>query len=84
MLRSLRFRHAHVPCSQAVDAGLQLPVNFLDEFATSDANSLLNQMKTVFHVAGTVSPLVILNPSKWAELSMGREHLLTVCLVSFS
>jgi hypothetical protein len=40
-------------------------------------------MKTLFHVAGTVSPLVILNPSKWTELSMGREHLLTVGLLFF-
>lgn len=53
-------------------------MDFLDEFTTSDADFLLHQMKTLFHVAGTVSPLVILNPTKWAELSMGREHLLTV------
>jgi hypothetical protein len=65
-------------CSQAIQAGLAVPDDYLDEFATVDATVLLNQMKTLFHVAGTVSPLVILNPTKWADLSMGRDHLLTV------
>lgn len=71
-------------CSQAVQAGLELPSNFLDEFTSSDATLLLNEMKNCFHVAGTVSPLVILNPSKWAELSMGRDHLLTVRILCCS
>jgi hypothetical protein len=70
-------------CSQAIQAGLEVPVDFLDEFTTEDATVLLHQMKTLFHVAGTVSPLVILNPSKWADLSMGREHLLTVGIPFF-
>lgn len=67
-------------CSQAIQAGLEVPDDYLDDFTTDDATVLLNQMKTLFHVAGTVSPLVILIPTKWADLSMGRDHLLTVGL----
>ena len=68
-------------CSEAVKAGITLPSEFLNEFATADATHLLDVMKTCFHVSGTVSPLVILNPSKWADLKMGRDHLLTVRLL---
>ena len=35
-------------------------------------------MKTCFHIAGTITPLVLLIPSQWANYAIGREHLLTV------
>jgi hypothetical protein len=38
-------------------------------------------MKVAFHVAGTISPLVILIPSGWSNYQIGREHLLTVCVI---
>jgi hypothetical protein len=36
-------------------------------------------MKACFLAAGTISPLVILIPTKWADQSIALEHLLTVC-----
>jgi hypothetical protein len=37
-------------------------------------------MKVAFHVAGTISPLVILIPSQWSNYQIGRDHLLMVSL----
>ena len=61
--------------------GLELPDNFLDDFLTDEVLELFNRMKTTFHVAGTISPLVILIPSGWSNYQIGREHLLMVCVI---
>ena len=65
-------------CSRAVKAGLDLPSNFLDEFATDAAQSLQFRMKNLFHAVGTISPLVIFVSSAWAIQRIAQEHLLTV------
>jgi hypothetical protein len=69
--------HSHL-FSEAVVAGLQLPENFLEEFTSSDAAKLLDTMKATVLAAATISPLVILVPSKWADTSIALEHFLNV------
>jgi hypothetical protein len=67
-------------CAQL--AGLILPDDFLLDFESADAVTLLAHMNLCFHVAGTISPLVVLIPTQWASGNIGREHLLTVNLLS--
>jgi hypothetical protein len=64
--------------SRAIKAGLELPSNFLDEFGTDAAKSLMFRMKNLFHAVGTISPLVMLVSSQWTNQKVAREHLLSV------
>ncbi len=64
--------------SRAERVGLKLPPTFLEEFLSKEVSLLFNRMKVSFHVAGTISPLIILIPSGWSSYQIGRDHLLMV------
>jgi hypothetical protein len=64
---------------RAIEAGLDLPDTFRDEFLTKEVGMIFNRIKVTLHVAGTISPLAILIPTLWSNYHIGREHLLTVC-----
>ena len=71
--------------SYAKRAGITLPENFVEDFHSEEAAVLFTRMKMCFHVAGSISPLVIFIPTRWTNASMSRGHLLTVrAMVCFS
>ena len=63
--------------------GITLPENFEDDFDSNEAAVLFNRMKMCFHVAGSISPLVIFIPTRWTNASLSRGHLLTVLAMFF-
>jgi hypothetical protein len=62
----------------AEDAGIQVPKNFLNEFREDGADNLVERMNMCYHVAGSISPLVILAPTQWMDTELARENLLSV------
>jgi hypothetical protein len=62
----------------AEDAGIQVPDNFINAFRVDGANLLVQRMNMCYHVAGTISPLIILAPTQWMDSDLARENLLSV------
>jgi hypothetical protein len=60
-------------------AGITLPDGFVEDFESEEAATLFLRMKMAFHVAASISPLVILIPTRWSNMNLSRGHLLTVC-----
>ena len=70
--------------SYAKRAGITLPDKFVEDFDSDEAAVLFTHMKMCFHVAGSISPLVIFIPTCWTNAAISHGHLLmvhgTVCL----
>jgi len=63
---------------RAMKENLTIPPSILEQFGSTEGDTLFKRMKLCFQAAVTISPLIALIPTQWPKDNIQRQNLLSV------